>query len=47
MTDKLLGQIELACKLEHGRIGIEAQIEDATRTLACEAIAQPRHAWRR
>jgi citrate lyase subunit beta/citryl-CoA lyase len=39
MTDKLLTQIELANDLELGRIGIEAQIEDATGLLACEAIA--------
>ena len=39
MTDKLLTQIELACGLEAGRIGIEAQIEDATGLIACEAIA--------
>ena len=39
MTAKLLTQIELACDLEVGRIGIEAQIEDATGLLACEAIA--------
>ena len=39
MTDKLLTQIELAKGLEVGRIGIEAQIEDATGLLACEAIA--------
>jgi citrate lyase subunit beta/citryl-CoA lyase len=39
MTDKLLTQIELATGLEVGRIGIEAQIEDATGLLACEAIA--------
>src|SRR5215213_7647243 len=39
MTDKLLTQIELANDLEVGRIGIEAQIEDATGLLACEAIA--------
>jgi citrate lyase subunit beta/citryl-CoA lyase len=39
MTAKLLTQIELACGLEVGRIGIEAQIEDATGLLACEAIA--------
>jgi citrate lyase subunit beta/citryl-CoA lyase len=39
MTDKLLTQIELARGLEPGRIGIEAQIEDATGLLACEAIA--------
>ena len=29
MTDKLLSQLELASGLEAGRIGIEAQIEDA------------------
>jgi citrate lyase subunit beta / citryl-CoA lyase len=39
MTDKLLTQIELACSLELGKIGIEAQIEDATGLIACEAIA--------
>jgi citrate lyase subunit beta/citryl-CoA lyase len=39
MTDKLLTQIELATGLTAGRIGIEAQIEDATGLLACEAIA--------
>ena len=39
MTAKLLTQIELARDLEPGRIGIEAQIEDATGLLACEAIA--------
>src|SRR3954454_21370430 len=39
MTDKLLTQIELACGLEVGRIGIEAQIEDATGLIACEASA--------
>ena len=39
MTGKLLTQIELARDLEPGRIGIEAQIEDATGLLACEAIA--------
>jgi citrate lyase subunit beta/citryl-CoA lyase len=39
MTAKLLTQIELANELEVGRIGIEAQIEDATGLLACEAIA--------
>jgi citrate lyase subunit beta/citryl-CoA lyase len=39
MTDKLLTQIELATGLEPGRIGIEAQIEDATGLIACEAIA--------
>jgi citrate lyase subunit beta/citryl-CoA lyase len=39
MTDKLLRGIELARGLESGAIGIEAQIEDATGLLACEAIA--------
>jgi citrate lyase subunit beta/citryl-CoA lyase len=39
MTDKLLTQIELATGLAPGRIGIEAQIEDATGLIACEAIA--------
>jgi citrate lyase subunit beta / citryl-CoA lyase len=39
MTDKLLTQIEAAQGFETGRIGIEAQIEDATGLLACEAIA--------
>src|SRR4051794_21756710 len=39
MTDKLLTQIELACGFELGRIGIEAQIEDALGLIACEAIA--------
>jgi citrate lyase subunit beta / citryl-CoA lyase len=39
MTAKLLTQIELARGLEPRRIGIEAQIEDATGLLACEAIA--------
>jgi citrate lyase subunit beta/citryl-CoA lyase len=39
MTDKLLTQIEAAQGFEIGRIGIEAQIEDATGLLACEAIA--------
>ena len=39
MTDKLLTQIELAHGLEVGRIGIEAQIEDAKGLLACEQIA--------
>ncbi|HEX5780776.1 MAG TPA: CoA ester lyase [Solirubrobacteraceae bacterium] len=38
MTDKLLTQIELAKDLPH-RIGIEAQIEDATGLVACEQIA--------
>jgi citrate lyase subunit beta/citryl-CoA lyase len=39
MTDKLLTQIEAAQGFEIGRIGIEAQIEDATGLLACETIA--------
>jgi citrate lyase subunit beta/citryl-CoA lyase len=39
MTDKLLTQIELASGFEVGRIGIEAQIEDAAGLIACEAIA--------
>jgi citrate lyase subunit beta/citryl-CoA lyase len=39
MTDKLLTQIELFRSLPVGRIGIEAQIEDATGLIACEAIA--------
>jgi citrate lyase subunit beta / citryl-CoA lyase len=39
MTDKLLAGIELARGLPAGAIGIEAQIEDATGLLACEAIA--------
>jgi citrate lyase subunit beta/citryl-CoA lyase len=39
MTDKLLTQIERANDLEPGRIGIEAQIEDATGLIACERIA--------
>jgi citrate lyase subunit beta/citryl-CoA lyase len=39
MTDKLLLQVELAMALEPGRIGIEAQIEDAAGLIACEAIA--------
>src|SRR5829696_8938214 len=39
MTDKLLTQVELAMALEPGRIGIEAQIEDAAGLIACEAIA--------
>src|SRR3954447_7925334 len=39
MTDKLLTQIELATDLPVGRIGIEAQIEDASGMIACEAIA--------
>jgi citrate lyase subunit beta/citryl-CoA lyase len=39
MTDKLLTGIERARELPAGAIGIEAQIEDATGLLACEAIA--------
>ena len=39
MTDKLLTGIEQARGLKAGAIGIEAQIEDATGLLACEAIA--------
>jgi len=39
MTDKLLTQLELANGFEVGRIGIEAQIEDAAGLIACEAIA--------
>ncbi|HEX6390434.1 MAG TPA: CoA ester lyase, partial [Solirubrobacteraceae bacterium] len=39
MTDKLLTGIERAHGLPAGAIGIEAQIEDATGLLACEAIA--------
>jgi citrate lyase subunit beta / citryl-CoA lyase len=39
MTDKLIGQIEQARGLQPGRIGIEAQVEDATGLIACEAIA--------
>lgn len=39
MTDKLLTQIEIGHDLEVGRIGIEAQIEDAKGLLACEDIA--------
>jgi citrate lyase subunit beta/citryl-CoA lyase len=39
MTDMLLSQIELAVGLEPGRIGIEAQIEDARGLIACEEIA--------
>ena len=39
MTAKLLTQLELAKRFRLDRIGIEAQIEDATGLLACEAIA--------
>jgi citrate lyase subunit beta/citryl-CoA lyase len=44
MTDKLLRQIELAKGYEVGRIGIEAQIEDAVGLVNVEqiAIASPR-----
>jgi citrate lyase subunit beta/citryl-CoA lyase len=35
----LLDQVELASGLEHGTIGIEAQIEDASGLVHCEAIA--------
>jgi citrate lyase subunit beta / citryl-CoA lyase len=38
-ADLLLGQIELATDREPGRIGIDAQIEDATGLVHCEAIA--------
>jgi citrate lyase subunit beta/citryl-CoA lyase len=40
MTDKLLTQIELAHGLQPGKIGIEAQIEDAQGLIACEQIAK-------
>lgn len=39
MIDKLLTGVERATGLPAGRIGIEAQIEDATGLIACEAIA--------
>ncbi len=39
MTDRLITQIELARGWQVGRIGIEAQIEDASGLIACEAIA--------
>ncbi len=39
MTDKLITQIELAKGYPVGRIGIEAQIEDAKGLIACEQIA--------
>jgi citrate lyase subunit beta/citryl-CoA lyase len=39
MTDKLLTGIERGRGLRPGAIGIEAQIEDATGLLACEAVA--------
>lgn len=44
MTDKLLSQIEMAKGWPIGRIGIEAQIEDATGLVAAEqiALASPR-----
>jgi citrate lyase subunit beta / citryl-CoA lyase len=38
-ADLLLGQVELAVGFEPGRIGIEAQIEDALGLVHCEAIA--------
>jgi len=38
-ADILLGQVELAAGLPPGRIGIEAQIEDALGLVHCEAIA--------
>jgi citrate lyase subunit beta/citryl-CoA lyase len=38
-ADLMLGQIELASGLEPGRIGIDAQIEDALGLVHCEAIA--------
>ncbi|MEA2177272.1 MAG: citrate lyase subunit beta / citryl-CoA lyase, partial [Solirubrobacteraceae bacterium] len=38
-ADLMLGQIELAGGLEPGRIGIDAQIEDALGLVHCEAIA--------
>jgi citrate lyase subunit beta/citryl-CoA lyase len=37
--DLLLGQVERAAGLEHGRIGIEVQIEDAAGLAAVDAIA--------
>jgi len=37
--DTLLGQIEQACGLPYGRIGIEAQIEDARGLMNVDAIA--------
>jgi citrate lyase subunit beta/citryl-CoA lyase len=39
MADLLLDGIELANDLEPGRIGLEAQIEDAQGLVSCEAIA--------
>jgi citrate lyase subunit beta / citryl-CoA lyase len=39
MTAKLLTQIERACNLEAGAIGLEAQIEDAAGLIAVDAIA--------
>lgn len=38
-VDRALTQLELDCDLEPGRIGIEAQIEDARGLVNCEAIA--------
>jgi citrate lyase subunit beta/citryl-CoA lyase len=40
MTDKLLRGVELSRGLEVGRIGIEAQIENAGGLIACEQIAK-------
>jgi citrate lyase subunit beta/citryl-CoA lyase len=39
MTDKLLTQLELGAGLETGRVGIEAQIEDAIGLVGVEKIA--------
>jgi citrate lyase subunit beta/citryl-CoA lyase len=47
MTDKLLTQIELARGYEVGRIGIEAQIEDAMGLIPARRLPPPRRAWRR
>ena len=47
MTAKLLTQIELARDLEPGRIGIEAQIEDATGCSRARRSPPPRRGWRR
>jgi citrate lyase subunit beta / citryl-CoA lyase len=38
-ADLLLGQVELGAGLELGRIGIDAQVEDASGVVHCEAIA--------
>ena len=45
--DLLLTQIEKSNGLEVGRIGIEAQIENAMGLINVDAIASPRRAWRR